>query len=205
MTTHIVPIGFHSKQIYAPVKEYGADRIVLLIMGGRDSESKQKVKDAIDQAEQLCKSLAIVMEKKTSNSQFDMKEMLSWIDKIFIAEDDIVLNLTGGPKFLTLLLYITALKHYRKIRAITYVREDIHEEITLPKFVSQEGTTDFEKDLMGEISKKEEMTTKEISKNLGKSLPQILKYISSLEEKGLVKSRKEGQTRRVSLSSDIFV
>ena len=198
MVTHIIPIGFHSKQIYAPIKQYGISKLILIVVQGKDAKSKQQVKDAVSQAKQLTNQLlSVPFETVKLDNTYDTEKLFKKFEELFNAEDEIVLNLTGGPKLISLLLYITAVKKHKKVKAIVYVRDDIHESIILPKSLVCGKLTLFEKKLLKSIKESAEISTLELSRKMKRSLTQIITYCNRLEEKELIGIRKEGNKRIV--------
>src|SRR3989339_1085050 len=200
MTTHIVPIGFHAKQVYTPVTRYGGEKIIFITSEPKDSKSKKSVEDALMQAKKIAEeSLSIKYEILKLKDNYDFSERMEILSKLFEKESEIIVNLTGGPKFDSFLLYITALKHWQKVKEIVYVREDIGELVILPKFIYSGSLTDFELEMLRTINETP-ISTNELADKLGKQLPQILRYLNQLEEKGLVISEKNSKERKIRIA-----
>jgi len=108
--------------------------------------------------------------------------------------------LTGGPKFLSLVLYIVAMRNYKKVKDIVYVREDIHEIVSFPKCVSPDFLTNFEKEIISTLIKcGGQCTTKELALKLNKRDSQVLRYLLRLKDKGIIVREKQSNKRIVKL------
>ncbi len=202
--THIVPLGFHSKQIYRPIKEYGGNKLILLVSKASTKKEADKIEDTIKQAKEIGKMLDINLEIIEFERNYNMDERYEKLSRIFKREKSIVLNLTGGPKFDSLLLYSLGLKYTEKVKAIIYVRDDINEVITLPKIVFGTNITPFEREILLTIKKNKGINAKDLSKKLDKPFSQILRYLRRLEEKNLIKTIKDGQARLVYLKAPLL-
>ncbi len=198
LPTHIMPIGFHSKHIYAPVRKYGGEKIIFIMPEGRDKRSREHILDAVKQAKKLTGGLGIKSEFINLEGDYDLERVSGFFEKIFKKEKQLVVNLTGGPKFNSLCLYLAALKNYKKVLDIVYIREDIGELVSFPKFVSSGSLTDFERELLRTV--KSEMSTSRLANKMKKPLPQITRYVKKLEKKGLLKAYKEGKERKIRTS-----
>ncbi len=192
MVTHIIPIAFHSKQLYHPIKEYGGNKIIFVISNPKDTKSKEKIKDAVKNAKKIAKMLNVQCEILRLKKDFDVEERIKTFKKLMDENDEIIINLTGGPKFDALILYLVANMYAEKVKAIIYIREDVEEIVHLP-FLPTQDLTPFEKEIL--ILLEKPISAQELSKKTGKSLAQIIKYVNELERKGLIESRKEGRRK----------
>jgi len=197
MLTHIIPIAFHSKQIYHPIKKYGGEKIVLILSNCKDQKAKIKINDALANAKKIAKLLGVECEIVRMKNDYDIKERIEKYSKLFEKHERVVVNLTGGPKFDALLLYLIANKYQDKVEDIVYIRDDIEEIMQMPLLLPITKFTDFELALLRYLN--QPRSTKELSKLTNKSLPQVLRYIAKLEKKGVVQTKKQGKERIVEL------
>ena len=75
--------------------------------------------------------------------------------------------------------------------------------ISFPRFVHSGSLTGFEIELIGAL-KKQPLTLKELSKLLGKKLSQITKYVTSLEQQGILISERSNEGRKTRLAYSMF-
>ncbi len=193
MATQIAPIGFHSKHIYAPIKKYKITKLIIIKIPGKDEESRTKIRDTLKQVEKLAKEvIGIDYEVKDFDPNYDLEEMVRYLQKIFDKEEEVLVNLTGGPKLLSIALYITSLKNYEKVLDIVYVREDIHESVSIPKYVfTKSQLTNFEREIIIKLKECRECKLRELAEELNRSESQVARYVSGLRKKGIVETSRE--------------
>lgn len=204
MVTHIIPIGFHSKHIYNPIKKYGCQRIIWVVTNPKDSYAKKKSDDALAQAKKIVGTLNINYEVISFKEDYSFEERVQTFSDMFEKENEVVVNLTGGPKFDSFVLYLVALKYPSKVKDIIYIREDIGELISFPKFVYSGSLTDFEVSIVQAL-KDGDFSPNELAKKLDKQVPQVLRYLKGLEERGIVISEKLGKERMVRLAYKMLI
>ncbi len=196
MTVHLIPLGFHTKHIYQPIKKYGGEKIIIFVSPAKRKSIDEEINNAIQSSKKIAQLLGIYIKVIYFKNDFDIEERLNKFNTIFEKEEDIVVNLTGGTKFDSLLLYYTALQHPDKIKEIIYSREDIEEPLEFPKIVIGVETTPFEREIIN-ILKHKPMTTKDLAKKLNKQVSQIIRYVSKMEEKHLVKIKKQNNKKLI--------
>ncbi len=193
---HIATVGFHSKHIYSPLKEYGGKKLILLTSGGRRKKDEERMAEAVAEAKRIVKLLNIELEIIELKGGYDYTAKFNEIAKIIRKEKNVVVNVTGGPKFDSFVLYMAALKYNSNVKAVLYIREDIHEIVKLPKLIISEiKLTEFEQIMLKAI--KPGISAKELAKQLNKPFSQVLRYSRILEKKGLIRAEKDGQTRYI--------
>ncbi len=199
MVTHIIPIAFHSKHIYQPIKKYGAEKIIFIISEAKSRKAKEDISDAIDQAKKICEMMDVEFEEVHLDFDYNIEKRMKEFSRIIKNEKEVVINLTGGPRFDCIILYIAAMKQLEKILDIIIIREDIGEMISLPREPFTICLSKFEKQLIDEIRKKQKITIKELVKKLNKSPSQIHRYVKKLAQKNLIKIYKEEKERIVEM------
>ncbi len=188
---HIVPIGFHSKHLYPPIKLYGAEKVILIVSEFRTKEKEEKINDALEQSKKILDLLSIPYKIIKIKEEFDLNKRVNLFTKLIKKYKNIIINLTGGPKFDALALYLAALKNIEHVKDIIYIREDLNEPISFPKIILSKTLTKFEITILKKINEKKQISAKQLAKSLNRSFPQILKYTKKLEKKGLIETEKK--------------
>ncbi len=170
----------------------------------RKKENEEKMKDALDQIKKIADILGVKLEIVHFKKDFDADERIEKIKKILEREGKFVINITGGPKFDSFILYIISLLYPQKILDIVYVREDIGELVILPKIVLSINLTEFEKQLLLEIKKEKQPDPKKLAAKMKRPLPQILRYLKKLEAKGLIE-REKHRNKLIKIKAPLFV
>ena len=203
MVVHIIPIAFHSKHIYNALKKYGATKIIFIVAPVKDSEALNKVKDAVRQAKKIMNLLGMQYEIVKLKNDYDVQERIKTYKTLITQHKPVVINLTGGPKFDSLILYAIAIQHPENVLDVIYIRDDIEEVTTLPLPLCQ-NLTKFEKKIVDIVKAQPLVTTKEVAKRTKRSLSQITLYIQNLEKKGIIKTEKRGRTTQLSLAKNFL-
>ncbi len=201
MITHIINVGFHTEHIYKPISEYGADKVIIIYSKDDEpyvsEEDHKTIDETVKKAEELCKMLGIECEKvEVYGPEFE-KNLELFRDIIKREEGNVVVNLTGGRKITSFALLYAALYEFHNVDKIVYVHEK--RIIEFPKITHSYNLTNFERRILATLTEGEKTIT-EIAEEFQVSLPAIIKYVNYLENKKLVKTRKEGRKRIVSLS-----
>ncbi|WP_421078452.1 CRISPR-associated CARF protein Csa3 [Methanothermococcus sp. Ax23] len=200
MTTHIINIGYSIEHAYKPIAEFGAKKVIIIY--AKDNEEYLTEKDhktidnAVKKAEDLCKMLGIECEKvKVTGIEFE-KNVEIFREIIKKEDDNIIVNLTGGRKVTSFALLYASLYEFQKIDKIVYVHDK--RILEFPKITHPYNLTKFERNILASLNEGEKTIT-DLAKEFNVSLPAIIKYINSLEEKKLIKTYKMGRKRIVNI------
>jgi CRISPR-associated protein Csa3 len=104
----------------------------------------------------------------------------------------IIVNITGGRKITSFALLYASLYEFQKIDKIVYVHNK--RIVEFPKIAHPYNLTKFERKILSSLNEGEKTIT-DLAKEFNVSLPAIVKYINSLEQKKLVKTHKIGRKR----------
>ncbi|MCQ6254769.1 CRISPR-associated CARF protein Csa3 [Methanocaldococcus sp.] len=200
MTTHIINIGFHAEHIYKPIAEYGAKKVILVYSKDKEEYVKEddlkKVDEALKKAKELCNMLGIECEEVKING-IEFEKNVEILRDIIKKEDNkVIVNITGGRKITSLALLYASLYEFQKVDKIVYVHKK--RIIELPKIAHPYNLTKFERKILASLNEGEKTIT-ELAKEFNVSLPAIIKYVNSLESKGLIKTEKIGRKRIIKL------
>jgi CRISPR-associated protein Csa3 len=199
MTTHIINIGFHTEHVYKPISEFGASKMIIIYTKDDEpyisKEDHKTIDNAVKKAEELCNMLGIDCEKIRVNGM-DFEKNVEIFRELIQKEDNVIVNLTGGRKITSFALLYASLYEFQNIDKIVYVHD--RRIIEFPKIAHPYNLTKFERKILASLNEGEK-TISDIAKEFGVSLPAIIKYVNYLEEKKLVKTKKIGRKRIVSL------
>ncbi|AEF95765.1 CRISPR-associated CARF protein Csa3 [Methanotorris igneus] len=200
MTTHIINIGFHVEHIYKPIAEYGAKKVILVYSKDKEEYTKEedlkKVDDALKKAKELCNMLGIECEEAKING-VEFEKNVEILRNIIKKEGKVIVNITGGRKITSLALLYASLYEFQKVHKIVYVHKK--RIIELPKLAHPYNLTKFERKILVSLNEGDKTIT-DLAKEFNVSLPAIVKYVNSLENKGLIKTEKIGRRRIVKLN-----
>lgn len=205
MKTHIVNVGFHADHIIKPIMTYGANKVILINYLDENSKFKDEVLFAIEKAEELC-TISGLECKKLDLEWESFEKTVELISKKIKTEDEVVLNITGGKKTISIAMIYAAFLNPEKISRIVYDEEKEIKEIPMPNtwsrllsdFKSGKTLTGMEQRILGVIYEKN-MSISEIAAELRITSPAVLKSVNDLELKGYVESIKEGKSRIIKL------
>ncbi|WP_292459477.1 CRISPR-associated CARF protein Csa3 [Methanothermococcus sp.] len=200
MTTHIINIGYHIEHIYKPIAEFGAKKVIIIYAKDDEKYLTEKdyetIDDAVKKAENLCKMLGLEYKKIRVNGIEFEKNVEIFREIIKKEDDNIIVNLTGGRKITSFALLYASLYEFQKIDKIVYVHDK--RIVEFPKIAHPYNLTKFERKILASLNEGEKTIT-ELAKEFNVSLPAIIKYINSLEQKKLVKTYKIGRKRIVNI------
>ncbi|AEH06778.1 CRISPR-associated CARF protein Csa3 [Methanothermococcus okinawensis] len=201
MTTHIINIGYHIEHVYKPIAEFGAKKVIIIYAKDNEDylteEDHKIIDDAVKKAEDLCNMLGIEHEKVKVNG-IEFEKNVEIFREIIKKEEDnnIIVNLTGGRKITSFALLYASLYEFHKINKIVYVHDK--RIIEFPKIAHPYNLTKFERKILASLNEGEKTIT-DLAKEFDVSLPAIIKYVNSLEQKKLVKTYKIGRKRIVNI------
>jgi CRISPR-associated protein Csa3 len=195
----MINVGFHVEHMYKPISEFGADKVIIIYTKDNESYITKKdhntIDDAVNKAEELCAMLGIHCEKVKVNG-IDFEKNVETFREIIKKENNIIVNLTGGRKITSFALLYASLYEFQNIDKIVYVHDK--RIVEFPKIAHPYNLTKFERKILAYLNEGEKTIT-ELSQEFNVSLPAILKYVNSLEEKKLIKTRKIGRKRIVKI------
>ena len=183
MKTIISTFGEEPEGIIQGIKQNGCEKLILLIPEKLSVDSKR----GLEKVETLTKEMEIQIEKIVV-SPYDMMENIKKIKRL-VAEnaDDVILNITGGRKTLSLAASLAGFVSLPK--DIIYIQEENNQSISIPKFTLTDKLLRPEK---MEILKciKANTTMEEIKKSLkndkSKKYHTIMKHLRELAEMELI-------------------
>jgi len=200
MTTHIINMGFHTEHVYKPIAEFGAKKVVLIYSKDDEEytseEDFKKIDVALNKAKELCNMLGIDCEEVEVKGMEFEKNVEIFRELIQNENNRIIVNITGGRKITSFALLYASLYEFQKIDKIVYVHNKRIFEF--PKIAHPYNLTKFERKILSSLNEGEKTIT-DLAKEFNVSLPAIVKYINSLEQKKLVKTHKIGRKRIVNI------
>jgi|GEM_PF-2128014 len=196
MTTHIINMGFHTEHVYKPIAEFGAKKVVLIYSKDDEEytseEDFKKIDVALNKAKELCNMLGIDCEEVEVKGMEFEKNVEIFRELIQNENNRIIVNITGGRKITSFALLYASLYEFQKIDKIVYVHNK--RIVEFPKIAHPYNLTKFERKILSSLNEGEKTIT-DLAKEFNVSLPAIVKYINSLEQKKLVKTHKIGRKR----------
>jgi len=200
MTTHIINMGFHTEHVYKPIAEFGAKKVVLIYSKDDEEytseEDFKKIDVALNKAKELCNMLGIDCEEVEVKGMEFEKNVEIFRELIQNENNRIIVNITGGRKITSFALLYASLYEFQKIDKIVYVHNK--RIVEFPKIAHPYNLTKFERKILSSLNEGEKTIT-DLAKEFNVSLPAIVKYINSLEQKKLVKTHKIGRKRIVNI------
>ncbi|MDK2790245.1 MAG: CRISPR-associated protein Csa3 [Methanothermococcus sp.] len=200
MTTHIINMGFHTEHVYKPIAEFGAKKVVLIYSKDDEEytseEDFKKIDVALNKAKELCNMLGIDCEEVEVKGMEFEKNVEIFRELMQNENNRIIVNITGGRKITSFALLYASLYEFQKIDKIVYVHNK--RIVEFPKIAHPYNLTKFERKILSSLNEGEKTIT-DLAKEFNVSLPAIVKYINSLEQKKLVKTHKIGRKRIVNI------
>ncbi len=189
-------MGFHTEHVYKPIAEFGAKKVVLIYSKDDEEytseEDFKKIDVALNKAKELCNMLGIDCEEVEVKGMEFEKNVEIFRELIQNENNRIIVNITGGRKITSFALLYASLYEFQKIDKIVYVHNK--RIVEFPKIAHPYNLTKFERKILSSLNEGEKTIT-DLAKEFNVSLPAIVKYINSLEQKKLVKTHKIGRKR----------
>ena len=178
------------------IKQFGCNKLILLLT---DKPQSKKSEKSLNEIEEMAKQMKIPLSK-VYVSPYDVMGNIQKIKKIISDNgDDVILNITGGRK--TLSLSVALAGFVSNPKDIIYIQEENNEPISIPKFTLGDKLLRPEKmEILRSV--KVNTTVKEIMKELGedKKYFAILKHLRGLEETGLIIADGNSRERRYTIT-----
>jgi len=184
MKTIISTFGIEPEGIIQGIKQNGCEKLVLLISQKLTPEAKEGLK----KIENIAKQMEIKVEKIIV-SPYSLMENIEKIKQLLRENDEVILNVTGGRKPLS--LAATLAGFVTNPKRIIYIQEENNQAIEIPKFTLYEKAISKEKCAILK-NLKNNMTIEDIIKSLrnengmSKNYAVIMKHLRDLSESGLV-------------------
>ncbi len=193
-------MGFHTEHVYKPIAEFGAKKVVLIYSKDDEEytseEDFKKIDVALNKAKELCNMLGIDCEEVEVKGMEFEKNVEIFRELMQNENNRIIVNITGGRKITSFALLYASLYEFQKIDKIVYVHNK--RIVEFPKIAHPYNLTKFERKILSSLNEGEKTIT-DLAKEFNVSLPAIVKYINSLEQKKLVKTHKIGRKRIVNI------
>ena len=186
MKTIISTFGVEPEGIIQGIIQNGCEKLILLVPD--DLKSKKNLK----QIENMAKQMEIIIEKIIV-SPYSFMENVQKIKEIVRQNDEVIINITGGRKPLSLAAAMAGFVTNPK--KIIYIQEENNQPIEIPKFTMYENIFSAAK-LTILKSIKNNMTIDDIIKSLeneksiSKEYHVIMKHLRELAEFGLIEKTK---------------
>jgi CRISPR-associated protein Csa3 len=186
--------------VYKPIAEFGAKKVVLIYSKDDEEytseEDFKKIDVALNKAKELCNMLGIDCEEVEVKGMEFEKNVEIFRELMQNENNRIIVNITGGRKITSFALLYASLYEFQKIDKIVYVHNK--RIVEFPKIAHPYNLTKFERKILSSLNEGEKTIT-DLAKEFNVSLPAIVKYINSLEQKKLVKTHKIGRKRIVNI------
>lgn len=202
MKTYISLSGFDTSQIISLIVKYGiegGDRIILIRPEVEPDDRGEKTVQAIrDLSHQIDSSIDLQIHRVNHRDFEGM--VVSLKDLLEKSEDQIIANLSGGPREIFLAFTIACLAEAGRISRTTNY-SDIDRslrEITLPNIAAI--LEDRQKSILRDVGEKQPTTITDIAERLQISESTISRQVSRLADLGALSVQQKGKTKEVRIT-----
>jgi len=201
----IATFGEEPGGIISSIKDNGCDKLILLVPHNLTAKGREGLK----KTEYIAKQIQIKV-KKIKISPYSIMENINLIKDLINAynQDQVILNVTGGRKPLSLAATLAAF--VANPHKIIYVQEENNQSIDIPKFTIGEKLLSGEKRAILR-SVKHNTTVGEIKKSLkqskdnSKKYHAIMKHLRRLADMGLIEiNNKRPYTYSITPSGELL-
>jgi len=194
-------LGFHPEKLLGaiPSMKGHLERVVVYTATERGEALRQSNK-ALSIVESTLSPMGVEMEHRTFSGPWDFCGIVNRLMKDLEKEDreNVVFNLTGGPKTMTVAATITCL--FLGLRAM-YVPEEEgnHEAIELPLFRIPYSSvlSQVQHKVLETIDEQEPESLQELSSMLNRSNATITFHVKKLEDMGAIRFEEDERSRSI--------
>jgi CRISPR locus-related DNA-binding protein len=189
--TMIATFGEAPGGIIEGIKQFGCQKLILLISDKPQKDSQRNLRKIEDLAGRMR-----ITVKKVTVPPYDVMGNIQKIKQLIEDNgDDVILNVTGGRKPLSLAASLAGFVSNPK--DIIYIQEENNQPISIPRFTIYEKLLSNEKrEVLNYVTK--DTALKDINVKLGKNHKKyhtIKKHLTELEKMGLIKSDRSWPRR----------
>jgi len=203
MKTLIATFGEEPGGIIASIKQHGCEKLILLVPDNLSSKGSK----GLEKTEDVAKQLEIIV-KRITVSPYSIMDNINKIKKLIISQkgDQVVLNVTGGRKPLSLAATLAAF--VANPQRIEYIQEENNQPIEIPMFTMGEKLLTEEKRAILKTIKNntsfEDIRDSLMGNNSSTEYHAIMKHLRWLIEMGLIKTNSgRPQTYRITPSGEL--
>lgn len=202
MRTYLAPLGFDSRRVVRPVLGEGLDpddEVILL----QPANSSERGEEAYEDVEEVLTQVAPDLDLKTELLPYTdfVETVLYCVDLIQAANGETVVILGGGARELLLPLTVATFSSNEHVDTILQVGDIDSSVRRLPQLNLRGGVSDASAVILSSINGLDTpLSISETSDRLEKSKSTIARHVKTLEEVGFIETRKEGRTKKVTVT-----
>lgn len=202
MRTYLAPLGFDSRRVVRPVLSEGVDpgdRILLL----QPATGSERGDDAFDEVEDILTQVVSDLNLETEALPYSdfVETTLYCVELIQAADSETIVVLGGGAREILLPLTVATFSSIDSVDTVLQVGDIESNVRRIPQLSLRGNVSDAEAGLLAEIDEIDApLSISQIANEVGKSKSTVARHVSSLESEGFVSSKKDGRSKRISIT-----